>query len=342
MNNAFYKFIYKECSALYDENKFKFLKNKKILITGATGVLGQYFIAFFLKATESKYRPKQIILIHKNKIPNYLLFLKKKKIFQFRKLNLAKQKIKQKNRYNYILHLATYGQPKKFLKNPVETYFLNTSLLGDLATKLTKGGNFLFLSSSEVYFGLSNRPKEDKIGIINPSMDRAPYIFSKLSGETFLNILRNKYKINTKSVRLCLAFGPGNKKNDNRAMYEIINKGLLKKKIILKDSGLDRRSYIYILDAVKMIINIFFFGKENTYNIGGKKIITIKELAEEISEILKIPFQQIRVRRINKSSPKLSIVNTDLYNKEFGKINYYNFKKALNQTILWQKFLNKK
>jgi nucleoside-diphosphate-sugar epimerase len=91
-------------------------------------------------------------------------------------------------------------------------------------------------------------------------MDRAPYIFSKLSGETFLNILRNKYKINTKSVRLCLAFGPGNKKNDNRAMYEIINKGLLKKKIILNDSGLDRRSYIYILDAIKMIINIFFFG----------------------------------------------------------------------------------
>ncbi len=50
MNNTFYKFIFKECSTLYDENKFKFLKNKKILITGATGVLGQYFIAFFLKA----------------------------------------------------------------------------------------------------------------------------------------------------------------------------------------------------------------------------------------------------------------------------------------------------
>ena len=81
MNNTFYKFIFKECSTLYDENKFKFLKNKKILITGATGVLGQYFIAFFLKTAESKYKPKKIFLIHKNKIPNYLLFLKKKKKF---------------------------------------------------------------------------------------------------------------------------------------------------------------------------------------------------------------------------------------------------------------------
>ena len=80
MKNAFRVFIYAEIGEIYNSDKYKFLKNKEILITGATGLLGQYFIAFFLKAYEKGNGPKNITLIHKSKIPNYFNFLKKKQI----------------------------------------------------------------------------------------------------------------------------------------------------------------------------------------------------------------------------------------------------------------------
>jgi dTDP-glucose 4,6-dehydratase/UDP-glucuronate decarboxylase len=341
MKNIFKKFIYTEIDEIYTPGKYYFLKNKNILITGATGLLGQYFIAFFLKATTNKYKPKNITLLYKNKIPNYLFFLKKNKIFKFIKIDLVKDKLNIKNKFDYILHLATYGQPKKFSKLPLETFFLNTLLLKNLTRYLKNKGIFLFISTSEVYFGLNKKPKENEIGKINPNMYRAPYIFSKLSGETFMNILKNEYNLNTKSVRLCLSFGPGNRKNDNRAIYEIIKKGLINKKINLQDNGLDKRSYIYNSDALKMIINILFFGKKNIYNVGGEKLITIKKLAKEISNILEVPFDIPIKKKRNLSAPKLSAVNIDSYNDEFGKVTYKNFKEALIKTINWQKLLYK-
>lgn len=342
MKNIFKEFIYKEISEVYTSKKYKFLKNKEILITGATGLLGHYFIAFFLKACEGGDRPKKITLIYKNKIPNYLNFLKKNKIFKFCKMDLSKKELPDKKKYDYIVHLATYGQPKKFLADPLKTFFLNTSLLKNLILSLKKGGTFLFLSSSEIYFGLKYNTKEDRIGNINPNMDRAAYIFSKLSGETFLNIINKKYALNTKSVRLCLAFGPGNKKDDNRVVYELIKKGLITGKISLRDNGTAMRSYIYILDAVKMIVNIMFFGKKNTYNVGGEKLISIKKLGMSISNILRCSFEMPKNKIKNISAPELAFVDTELYKKEFGAVNYKNFINSLKKTIEWQKILHNK
>ena len=49
-----FKFIIEDSSKIYNQNKFKFLRKKNILITGATGLLGQYFIAFFFKCIRFK------------------------------------------------------------------------------------------------------------------------------------------------------------------------------------------------------------------------------------------------------------------------------------------------
>jgi nucleoside-diphosphate-sugar epimerase len=339
MENIFKKFIYTEIDEIYNSTKYKFLKNKEILITGATGLLGQYFVAFFLKASEGKNKPKNITLLHKSEIPEYLNFLKKNKSFKLRKINLAEKKFSSTKKYDYIIHLATYGQPKKFLDESLKTFFLNTSLMEDLILRLKNKGIFLFLSTSEIYFGLKNKPKEDSIGKINTNMNRAAYIFSKLSGETFLNIYKRKHSLNFKSIRLCSAFGPGNKKDDSRVIYELIKKGLITKKISLQDNGSALRSYVYILDAIKMIINIMFFGKHNTYNVGGKNLISIKKLGLSISKILKCSFKNSKNKKKNFSAPQLASVNTELYKKEFGPPDYKSFNKCLKKTIEWQKTL---
>ena len=47
MKNNIFNLIINDISKVYNYKNYKFLKNKRILITGATGLLGQYFIGFF-------------------------------------------------------------------------------------------------------------------------------------------------------------------------------------------------------------------------------------------------------------------------------------------------------
>ena len=53
-------------------------------------------------------------------------------------MDLSKKELPDKKKYDYIVHLATYGQPKKFLADPLKTFFLNTSLLKNLILSLKK------------------------------------------------------------------------------------------------------------------------------------------------------------------------------------------------------------
>lgn len=337
MNNLFYNSIVKECVEIYDKKKFKFFKNKKILITGATGILGNYFIGFFLKSIENKYLPKKITLIYKNKLPLWLYFLKKNKKFKLIKKDLADIKNFKISKHDYIIHLANYGQPAKFTLDPIKTLYLNTEVIKFLIQNLKKRGIFLNLSSSEVYSGLKGKVNEKQIGVTNTDHPRASYIEGKKISEIIINHYRKKYSINAKSIRLCLAYGPGNKKNDQRVLYEFINKAINNNKIKILNLDQNLRSYIYLKDAIQIIINIMFFGKKNIYNVGGVNKVNILNLAKIIAKILKV---KIILPKKNKSigSPKHSLtMDTSTYYKEFKKIKLTPLECGIKKTITWNK-----
>ena len=92
MKNNIFNLIINDISKVYNYKNYKFLKNKRILITGATGLLGQYFIGFF-KLLQSKFKPQKITLVHKSDLPFYLKFLKNK-FFDIKKINLSSENLK--------------------------------------------------------------------------------------------------------------------------------------------------------------------------------------------------------------------------------------------------------
>ena len=47
MKKNIFEYIIKDTENNFNFKKYKQLKNKKVLITGATGMLGSYFISFF-------------------------------------------------------------------------------------------------------------------------------------------------------------------------------------------------------------------------------------------------------------------------------------------------------
>lgn len=319
--------------------KYFFFTNKDVLVLGGTGLVGQYFIAFFFLLLKTNQTPKSLTISYKNNLPNYLKFLKKNRKIKFIKNDISKLKKNNFKEYDCIIFSAGYGQPSKFLDNPVETIDINTSSLKFFISKLKKGGKFLYLSSSEIYN--KNKKKiinENDIGFTNTDDPRACYIEAKRCGETISNIYNKKFNLDIKIIRLCLTYGPGAKKNDARVLYEFINRSLKDDKLYVNDAGLAIRRYIYIVDAIKMMLNIMLYGKGIVYNISGKEKITIGKLAKEIGKILnkQVYFKK---RPSLEGAPKNISLSIKKYEDEFGKLKLLKMREGLKKTIEWCKKL---
>jgi nucleoside-diphosphate-sugar epimerase len=202
---------------------------------------------------------------------------------------------------------------------------------------LKVGGQFLFLSTSEVYSGLPNPPyKETQIGTTNTTHPRSCYIEAKRCGEAICNAYRTQ-GVYASSARLALAYGPGTKFADRRVINVLIERGLKEGKITLQDKGTAKRTYCYVSDAVEILWNIILYGKEPIYNVGGFSRTTIAELAMKIGNILNVPVD------FPLNSHELGGAPDDVYldmgqvNNEFKKYEYISLDNGLAKTIEWQK-----
>ena len=239
-----------------------------------------------------------------------------------------------------IIHAAGYAQPQKFIEKGIETLLLNSKATYELIIKLKHGGKFLFLSSSEIYSGLEGDVTEEKVGNTNTDHGRACYIEGKRFGETIVHTLRKKNNIDAKSARVCLAYGAGVKKDDARVMSQFVDSALKFNHINLQDDGSAIRSYIFVGDVILMLLKIMLFGKQPTYNIGGKNKTSIKNLAMTIGKILNADVS-FKKKQLNSFAPKSAFVSIKNYEKEFGIIKLTKLSKGLEQVIEWHKLLKK-
>ena len=105
-----------------------YFAKKKILIFGGTGIVGQYFLLFFLSLIKKK-AVSNITVIIKSKLPKYLNFIKKNNSVKIIKCNISKYNFSKIGKHDVIIFSGGYGQPSKFLRNPLETIQINTKII---------------------------------------------------------------------------------------------------------------------------------------------------------------------------------------------------------------------
>jgi UDP-glucuronate decarboxylase len=313
---------------------FEGLKNKKILITGASGLVGLYLVSC-LNHLIKTHNIKIFVWVKSDIDPNVKLIFDNCTIIQSDITNLDNFDLLPN--FDYIIHSAGYGQPDRFMEDKIKTIQLNTTSTINLFNKLDKSGRFLFLSTSELYSGLDyENIKEFEIGTTTPNHPRSCYIEGKRCGESICNIYKDM-GYDVKIVRLSLAYGPGTKKHDKRVINSLIEKGIKNDKITLLDSGDAIRTYCYITDVIEMIWNIFLFGKESLYNVGGNSITSIYELSLLIGDMLKKPVEIPLNLNKQIGNPKIVNVSIEKYKSEFGEKPFIDLKTGLKNTINWQK-----
>ena len=318
---------------------FTDINKKRILITGASGIIGVNLLACLKELSTSSSSEFSVTAVFQSEPFSYLKDLCDYPTCSILLGDLSDISFCQSlPQADFIIHAAGYGQPGRFMQNPIKTLRLNTLSTYMLFEKLLPDGKFLFISTSELYSGISNPPfSETQIGMTNTTHPRACYIEGKRCGEAIVNAFRNQ-GVNAKSARLALAYGPGTRPNDMRVLNSFIQKAL-HGKISLLDDGSAKRTYCYVSDAVEILWNILLFGKDPVYNVGGNSRITIRELAEKIGSYLHVPIEFPHISSALTDAPEDVYVEMSKVNNEFKKTEYISLDEGLARTIEWQKIL---
>lgn len=257
----------------------------KILITGATGLIGQTIIKKFQK----EYDNVSIIAIIRNKDKAMKLLGKESKNLSYLVGDVCSITPKKLD-IDYIIHAASQTSSKAFIDEPVKTIitaFQGTKNVLDIA-KLSNVKGFVYLSSMEVY---GSPLTDEKINEIhNTNLDtmkvRSCYPESKRMCENLCVSYMSKYGVPVKVVRLTQTFGPGVQYKDSRVFAEFARCAIEGVNIVLKTKGETKRSYLYTEDAAEAILKVLFNGiAGEAYNAANEETYcSIYEMALMVAE----------------------------------------------------------
>jgi nucleoside-diphosphate-sugar epimerase len=340
MINPLVSIVEEDARALIASVDLSNLAGKSILLTGASGLLGTYFLASLREQIRKHGTQLQVTAVVYSTLAAQLnSFLDFEGAHVVRGDLIDPDFVRGLGRFDYIIHAAGYGQPGLFMEDQVKTLKLNTSTTLALFDRLAADGQFLFLSTSEVYSGHPNPPyRETQIGTTNTTHARSCYIEAKRCGEAICNAYRAR-GVNASSARLALAYGPGTKLSDRRVLNAFVERGLTQGKITLQDMGSAKRTYCYVSDAIEILWNILLSGREPIYNVGGMSRTTIAELAVKVGNYLGVPVEFPTDSQELGGAPQDVYLDMSLVEREFKKDQYLSLDYGLARTIEWQKAL---
>lgn len=318
-----------------------FKEDSTILITGATGLIGINLLSFFRCL---KFLYPNIKIYISNPSTTGAIFLKK--VFQddfFEVINIKLNDIQKYSNlsFDYIFHMATYGQPGKFVENDLETLQINSVALINLFAHLSEGGRFFFSSTSEIYSGNTQYPHtEEMVGNTSTWHPRACYIEAKRFGEAYCYREAQKGR-KAYSGRISLSYGPGFRFDDQRVLNEFTINAVLKNQILMRDSGGAQRVYCYVRDTLDMILGLIFTSHYQPINIGGTEKISIFDLAKKISSQTNCTLLRGASSQTMVGSPDLVFSSIAALVDLLGKNDFVSIDDGLSASIKWVTTLKK-
>ncbi|WP_458456560.1 NAD-dependent epimerase/dehydratase family protein [Methanobrevibacter sp.] len=332
---------------IQDNGGLRELYGKSIMITGASGMIGSYFVYTLMKLNEDYGANIKIIPLVRNlnKLPEEIVH----KDYVSPIVQDVTEKIRYDDEINYIIHAASPASPKIMKEKPVETNFANTMGTANTLT-LAKDKNvegYLFISSREIYGQpLDNQEyfKEDSFGFIDQLVPRNAYAEGKKAAENMCVGFNKEYGVNTKIVRLAHTYGPGMSIYDGRVQADFLKNLVNNEAILLKSDGSSIRTYTYISDAINAMFKIILKSADMVYNVSDERNeVSIRELAEIIS---KIPQKQLElVFDIDENDDKgyapfkFGLLSSDKIRNELGWEAKYSVKEGFKRTYEFLKLI---
>ncbi|MBR2772959.1 MAG: NAD-dependent epimerase/dehydratase family protein [Kiritimatiellae bacterium] len=270
------------------------LRDKTILITGGTGLIGSFLVDVLNAARldckvllfgRSEERAKTRFAEYWDK--GWIHFVKWDSSEGFERFD----EFEEFEKFDYMLHLASNTHPVAYATDPIGTITTNVIALNNLLALAAEkcATRFLFASSNEIYG--ENRGDvelfdEKYCGYIDCNTLRAGYPESKRCGEALCQAYIRQKNLDCVIARLTRTYGPTILSTDTKAISQFFNNALKDEDIVLKSEGKQYYSYQYVVDSVSGLMTVLLKGDCGAaYNIADESSdITLRDLAALIAK----------------------------------------------------------
>lgn len=306
----------------------KFLKDKRILITGANGFVGSNLIELL-----SKYELKLFGIYHSNIVDfenDRLVDRFKTDITNYNSLKRVLEDIKPNIIFN-LASIVTAARNYSLFRDMVE---INLNVLYSFYDIL-KGKDyfdlFINMGSSEEYGDYNGIPCEENF----MEKSTSPYAVTKTAGAKFVYMISKNENFPAITIRPSVLFGKYQPKD--KFIPYVINSLLNNKELKLTNCE-QIRDFLYIERFCKLLIDLietkkYQFG--DIYNISSGITFSLKEIVEHIKNVInpknqkisfgKLPYRKNEIMEVSVSNKKLKgIINFQLIRKDIlDDLTYY-------------------
>jgi nucleoside-diphosphate-sugar epimerase len=278
---------------------------KKAVVAGAGGFIGGHLVKELLK------RGYDVRAVDKKPVNQWYQLSEKAENLVL-DLTLRENCFKAVNGYHEVFDLAADMGGMGFIESHkadcMLSVLINTHLL--IASR-DSGIKRYFYASSACVYNAEKQTDIDNPGLKEsdayPAMAEDGYGWEKLFSERMCRHFTEDYGLTTRVARFHNVYGPFGTWNGGRekAPAAICRKVLDKelngvKEIMIWGDGLQTRSFMYIDDCIKGILDIMYSDIKEPINLGSSEMVSINQLVDMVEDIAgyKLP------RKYDLSAPK--------------------------------------
>jgi CDP-glucose 4,6-dehydratase len=311
------------------------MKNKKILVTGATGLLGSWLSESLVQnnctVTGLALNTELDFLINSKKINKDI------DLHYFDISNEEKLKTIFNQDYDLVFHLAAQTQVGDALVNPVNTFKSNIQGTWNILELCRLKGFPIVVASSDKAYGNSEiLPYEESF----PLNGVYPYEVSKSATDMLCKTYKNTYNLKVSTLRCGNIYGGGDL-NWERLVPGVIKYLLNNETPILRSNGTYKRDWVYVEDVIHAYTGVGSalldsgINVADSYNFSSTDYLSVIELYKKIVSKFSENYIEPIIQVSSEFEIKDQYLSSIKIEKELGISSNFDIDLGLENTINW-------